>query len=70
MKSFKVLGVTHGQSKAGKPYTSLSLAEEKEGWEGVHAFTAFLKGEAADLKPGKDVRGIITYYQGSASLNV
>lgn len=71
MKSYKVLGLTTGTTKNGNAYTRVSVAEENnEKWEGVHAFEAFLKGSSEKLKPGVTVNGVVTYLNGSASLNI
>ena len=71
MKNYKILGVTNGVSKTGNAYTRVSIADEHdEKWTGVHAFEAFLKGEIKDLKPGSNVAGVVSYFNGSATLNV
>ena len=71
MKNYKILGVSKGTSKAGKPYTRVSIADESnEKWEGVHAFEAFLRGDSDKIKPGVTVPGIVSYNDGLCSLNV
>lgn len=72
MNKYKILGSMSAVSKAGKPYTKVSIAEDNNpNWAGVHAFEAFVRSESnVTLKAGDTVTGVVTYVNGGATLNV